>query len=207
VPAAVRDRLQKGNQGERPETPDQGHAAFCSGRLVNFTIANHQTAVSAAVQKGKELGYQTLELTSSLFGEAREVAKTLTAIGSHIQAYGRPVRRPALLVAGGETTVTIRGPGKGGRNQELVLAAMPYLKSGLTIASFGTDGVDGLTPRPVAGALADSQSLSAANQLRLDPTKYLLRNDSYHFFKKTAGHILTGPTGTNVGDLMLLAIN
>lgn len=206
APKAVRARLTKGAQGLIPETPNASHEAFCKGRIYNFTIGNHNTAVEAAGRAGRKLGYHTLELTSAMQGEAREAAKGIVAIGKHIVQYRKPVRPPALLVAGGETTVHVRGKGAGGRNQELVLAALTQLRNGMTIASFGTDGVDGMTPLPVAGAIADVGTRERAMRLRIDPQKFLANNDSYHFFTKVRNNILTGPTGTNVGDLILLAM-
>ena len=105
-------------------------------------------------------------------------------------------------MAAGETTVEVKGRGCGGRNQELVLSGIPYLKKGMVLASVGTDGVDGFCPADIAGAIADYHSKS-----KLAPQKYLKNNDSYNYFKKLGDSIKTGPTGTNVGDLVILAIN
>lgn len=206
APKSVRDRLMRGVRGIIPETPKASHEAFCKGKIYNFTIGNHNTAVEAAARAGRKLGYSVIELTSSLQGVAKEVSKVIVAVGKHIERHKKPARPPALIVAGGETTVYVRGKGKGGRNQELVLSAIPQLRRGMTIVAFGTDGVDGITPVPVAGAIADSATRERALRKKFDAQKYLAHNDSYHFFKAIGDHIHTGQTGTNVGDLVLLAV-
>ncbi len=206
VPRSVRERLTKGAVGLIPENPGQEHEVFCKGKVYNFTIGNHHTAVSAAARIGRRLGYYCLELTSAIQGEAREVSKTIIAVGKHVQRYGKPVQRPALIIAGGETTVHVRGKGAGGRNQELVLSAIPQLQEGMTMVSFGTDGVDGITPIPVAGAIADVVTRERALQKKLDVQRFLSNNDSYNFFKHVRDHLHTGPSGTNVGDIILLAV-
>lgn len=207
TPKNIRARFFKGVKGLLPETPKKTHKVFTSGKVHNFTIGNHNTAVKAAAEMGKKSGYHCLELTSSLQGEAREVSKMIVAVGKHVARYNKPIKKPALIVAGGETTVHVRGTGKGGRNQELVLAAIPQLQKGMTIVSFGTDGVDGITPEYVAGAIADTDTAKLASRKKLDIQKFLSNNDSYNFFKTIGGHIKTGPSGTNVGDLILLAVN
>jgi hydroxypyruvate reductase len=139
-----------------------------------------------------------------LQGEAREVAKCFGAMAREIVTTGRPIQRPACVIAGGELTVTVRGKGRGGRAQEFALAAAREV-AGLPdvwIAGFGTDGTDG--PTDAAGAIADGQTLARAARLHVDPADSLIRNDAYHFFKTVGGLIHTGPTGTNVNDLYLL---
>ena len=206
TPECIRERLTRGAEGIIPETPKSDHEAFRKGKIYNFTIGNHWSAVEAAKKKGIGLGYHTLDLTSSIQGEAREVSKVILSIGKDIQRYQVPLKKPALIIAGGETTVHVQGKGKGGRNQELVLSAVSQLQEGITIASFGTDGVDGINPSPVAGAIADASTYNRCSQKKISPHTYLAHNDSYHFFKKVGGHILTGHTGTNVGDLILLIV-
>lgn len=206
APLSIRRRFHFGVAGRVPETPKKNHPAFKNSRAFNVTIANHQTAVSVAVRTAQKLGYHTIELTSSIHGEARVVARRLTSIGKRIQRGKKRMRRPAMVIAGGETTVTVRGNGKGGRNQELVMSAIPLLTRGMTLASFGTDGVDGITPRPVAGAIADASTRECVFRKKLSITDFLRRNDSYNFFQRIDGHITTGPTGTNLGDVLLLSI-
>ena len=142
----------------------------------------------------------------SLEGEAREVARVHAAIAKEIRASGRPVQRPACVISGGETTVTIRGQGLGGRNQEFALAAAIDI-AGLrdtVILSAGTDGTDG--PTDAAGAIADGTTLARAQALGLDAAAFLANNDSYHFFEATGDLIKTGPTGTNVADIQLILV-
>jgi hydroxypyruvate reductase len=147
-------------------------------------------------------------LSSMIEGEARDIAGMHAAILKEIHASGRPLRAPACILSGGETTVTVRGGGLGGRNQEFVLAAAIALEGGspVTIFSAGTDGADG--PTDAAGAIADENTVSRAKELGMDGRRYLAENDSYHFFEKMEALVKTGPTGTNVMDVrILLAAN
>jgi len=130
----------------------------------------------------------------------------LASIIKEIDASGRPISRPAALIAGGETTVTVKGLGKGGRNQEMVLSILAKIAGmrGVAAASVGTDGVDG--PTNAAGAVADGGSLSRAIEMKLSPTEHLLENDSYGFFSGMNDLIFTGPTGTNVNDLFVAVL-
>ena len=206
APSSIRRRLLLGAKGSIPETPTFTDEVFQKGRVHNFTIANHDTAVEASAEAGGRLGYHVLPLTSSIQGEAREVAKVIVSVGKQVRRYGRPLRRPALIIAGGETSVNVRGKGKGGRMQELSLAGLLHIKDGMTLVGFATDGVDGLTPRPTAGAFADIGTKRRGQEQGLDVQKYLADNNSYAYFHKVGDHIITGPTGTNVADLMLLAV-
>ena len=126
------------------------------------------------------------------------MGKVLASIGGEAVLFGTPVRPPAVILAGGETTVTVTGNGEGGRNSELVLGALQKLVPGVTMLSFGTDGVDGSSAG--GGAIADIGSR------RPDWSDFLERNDSAGYFKRDGGLIVTGPTGTNVGDIVLLAV-
>jgi glycerate-2-kinase len=145
-------------------------------------------------------------LTTKLQGEAREAAKLFGSLAREVHRIGKPVRAPACLVAGGELTVTVAGRGKGGRCQEMALAAAKEIAGldGTTLAAFGTDGRDG--PTDAAGAVVNDTTLFRAARMGLDPDRFLARNDSYRFFKKLKGLIQTGPTGTNVNDLYLMLI-
>jgi hydroxypyruvate reductase len=143
-------------------------------------------------------------------GEAREVGKMMAAIAREIDATGRPIARPACVIAGGETTVSVRGGGTGGRNQELALSAALGIE-GLRetwIAALATDGQDG--PTDAAGAIVNGDTIASARQRNIDAEKYLAENDSHRFFVNLSGFgnltglIKTGPTGTNVNDLLLL---
>jgi glycerate 2-kinase len=166
----------------------------------NLIVGSNRLAMDAAASKAKELGYRTLVLSSSVDGETREIARMHAAIVKEILTAERPVRRPACVLSGGETTVTVRGKGLGGRNQEFVLAAAITLEGfgPATIFSAGTDGLDG--PTDAAGAIVDEKTQLAGAREFLD------NNDSYHFFEKVDALVKTGPTGTNVMDVRILLV-
>ena len=172
----------------------------------NLIVGGNRLAMDAAAHKAKELGYHTLVLSSCVDGEAREVAGMHAAIVKEILAAGRPVRRPACVLSGGETTVTVRGTGLGGRNQEFVLAAAIALdgQQPATVFSAGTDGLDG--PTDAAGAIADERTIARAREMNLDAREFLENNDSYHFFERLDALVKTGPTGTNVMDVRILLV-
>jgi glycerate 2-kinase len=169
-------------------------------QVQNLIVGSNRLAMDAAAAKAKELGYRTLVLSSSIDGETREIARMHAAIVKEVLTAGRPVRRPACLLSGGETTVTVRGKGLGGRNQEFVLAAAIGLEGcgPVTIFSAGTDGLDG--PTDAAGAIADESTPM------LGAREFLDKNDSYHFFEKLDALVRTGPTGTNVMDVRILLV-
>jgi len=192
------------NKLHMEETPKPGDQVFQKTR--NVIVGSNALAVDAAASKARQLGFNTLVLSTSLVGEAREVARVHAAVAREIQVAGRPVKVPACVISGGETTVTIRGQGLGGRNQEFALAAAIDI-AGLgdtVILSAGTDGTDG--PTDAAGAIADGATLARAQSLGLDASAYLSNNDSYHFFQATGDLIKTGPTGTNVADIQLILV-
>ncbi len=204
VPASVQSRIQQGLVGDIEETPKIGDAVFqkCYTELVGTNIQ----ALKAAGQQAEQLGYQTLILSSTVEGEAREVVKVLTAIAKEVRDSGNPLSAPACILCGGETTVTIRGDGKGGRNQEFALAAALGLDGieNIVILAGGTDGNDG--PTDAAGAMADGRTLARAQAKGLDPLDYLRRNDSYHFFQALEDLVITGPTLTNVMDVYMVLV-
>jgi glycerate 2-kinase len=185
------------------ETPKPGDPEFAHAHHV--IVGSNRQAIAAASSKARELGYRPLVLSTTITGETRDVASMHAAIAREILSTGRPVRRPVCILSGGETTVTLRGSGQGGRNQEFVLAAVLALNSlPVTILSAGTDGIDG--PTDAAGALADASTLPRAAALGLDPASFLDNNDSYHFFQPLEALIKTGPTGTNVMDVRVLLV-
>jgi hydroxypyruvate reductase len=183
------------------ETPKEDFA-----RVQNVIIGSNKLALDAAAKRAKELGYRVLLLSSFMEGETREVAKVHAAIAKEVLTNRRPVRPPACILSGGETTVTLKGQGKGGRNQEFVLAGAIALEGWgpLVLFSGGTDGIDG--PTDAAGALADSSTIERARELGLDPVRFLDANDSYTFFERLEALVKTGPTGTNVMDLRMVLI-
>ncbi len=205
LPASVMKLLRDGAQGLVEETPKPGDAVF--EKVQNVIVGSNRAALAASARKAEQLGYRPLILSSFIQGEAGEVAQVFAAVGKEIVESGHPISAPACILAGGETTVTVRGAGKGGRNQELALAAAIALEGWPKIAllSAGTDGSDG--PTDAAGAFADGQTCENARRKGLNPFDHLFRNDSYSFFKETGGLLVTGPTRTNVMDVICMIID
>jgi glycerate 2-kinase len=187
------------------ETPKPGDARLSN--VQNVIVGSNRQAMDAAAAKARELGYRTLVLSSVIEGETREIAMMHAGIAKEVLVSGRPVRRPACILSGGETTVTVRGTGLGGRNQEFVLAAAIALARvpGVTIFSAGTDGIDG--PTDAAGAVADESTLSRAAKAGLGLCAHLNDNDSYRFFETLGDLVKTGPTGTNVADVRIMLVH
>lgn len=202
LPDAVRNRLESGVSGTIPETPKEGDRELA--KTQNVIVGSNRLAVSAAKKKASELGYRPLVLSTTIQGETRDVAWMHAAILREIHESGQPLRAPVCVISGGETTVTLRGTGKGGRNQEFVLAAAQDIAGipSTVVLSAGTDGTDG--PTDAAGALCDGDTLRRAAAAGLDPIVYLRNNDSYHFFDALGDLIRTGPTRTNVMDIRLM---
>jgi len=202
VPASVADRLRAGLAGHLAETPKSGDPIFEHTQTV--VVGSNLVAGEAAVRAAERLGCHAVVLTSFVEGEAREVGRVLAGVLREVDASGHPLPRPCCIVAGGETTVTVRGQGRGGRNQELCLAAAAGLRGlkDVLLASIGTDGNDG--PTDAAGAFVDGTTFDRAAALGLDPASFLANNDSYTFFDRLGDLIRTGPTNTNVNDLYLL---
>jgi glycerate 2-kinase len=193
------ERLQRGKEGLIAETPKEGDEVFT--QTYNLLIASNEVAAEAATTRAEELGFHSLLLSTFVEGEAREVAKVFAAIAKEILHSGRPVPRPACVVAGGETTVTVRGNGLGGRNQEMALSAALEIAGleDVMIIPLATDGTDG--PTDAAGAIADGSTLRRAQEAGLSASQYLADNDSYQFFQQLGDLLITGPTNTNVNDL------
>ena len=205
LPAPVLNLLRDGVNGLIEDTPKPGDAVFES--VQNLVVGNNRAALLASAKKAAELGYAPLVLSSFVQGEAREVAQAFAAIGKEIVSSGHPISAPACVLAGGETTVTIRGEGKGGRNQEFALAAALDLKGWqkISVLSAGTDGSDG--PTDAAGAFADANTCASAARMGLNPFDYISRNDSYNFFKAIEDLFITGPTRTNVMDVLCMIVD
>jgi glycerate 2-kinase len=200
VPTSVRQRIERGARGELPETPKAGDPLF--RRVRNVLVGNNRLALDAAAKRARALGFRTLVLASEIQGETREIARMHAAIAREIVSASRPVKAPACIVTGGETTVTLRGDGLGGRNQEFVLAAaldIAGLKN-VVVLSAGTDGSDG--PTDAAGAIADGDTL----RRNPDARRYLDGNDSYHYFQPLDDLVITGPTNTNVMDVRIVLV-
>lgn len=204
LPSSVVRYLDAGLKGTEPETPGPGDPVF--DRTLNVMIANNRQALDAARMEAETRGYNALVLSSSIDGETREIARVYSAMAREIVRHGDPVRSPACVISGGETTVTLKGAGKGGRNQEFVLAAAAGI-DGLertVVFSAGTDGTDG--PTDAAGAVADGRTLARAAGEGLAAAACLDDNDAYHFFEPLGDLVITGPTHTNVMDLRLLLV-
>jgi len=204
APTSVKKVLLKGKKGLIPETPKAGDKAF--EKVHNVVIGNTLTASLAAYNNVKNAGLNALLLSSRLEGQARDVGTVFASIAKEVVASGNPLPKPAGIIAGGETTVTVVGRGKGGRNQEIALGVALKIDNmdGVAVASISTDGVDG--PTDAAGAIADGKTLVHANKLKLNPRKFLAENDSYTFFSRLEDLIFTGPTGTNVCDISVIVV-
>jgi hydroxypyruvate reductase len=202
VPPAVLTALRRGAAGELAETPKPGDPAFaCSYTAV---VADNRTAARAAAAEAERLGYHAMLLSTYVEGEAREVGRVLAGIAREVAASGQPVSRPACLVAAGETTVTVTGGGRGGRNQEVALSAARGLAGvrATLLVSFATDGTDG--PTDAAGGVADGTTVERGRAAGLDAARHLAANDAYPFLDAVGDLIRIGPTNTNVNDLMLI---
>ena len=200
LPESVHDRIARGALGEIADTPKPGDSIF--RRVRNTIVGNNRLALKAAARRARELGYRPLILASDVEGETREIARMHAAIAKEMVHDGRPVRPPACVITGGETTVTIRGKGLGGRNQEFALAAALDIAGlpNVLIFSAGTDGTDG--PTDAAGAYADGATLAR----KPDARRYLDQNDSYHYFEALGDLVVTGPTNANVMDVRLILV-
>ena len=205
IPAAINEHVKAGADGKIPETPKANDAVF--DRVLNFIVGSNILALEAAKAKARELGYETIILSSMVEGETREVALVHTAIAKEIVKTGRPIPPPACIISGGETTVTIRGEGLGGRNQEFGLAAaldLVDLPPRVVVLSGGTDGNDG--PTDAAGAVVDPFTVMRGRDAGMEAARFLEDNDAYHFFEKTKDLLMTGPTNTNVMDVRLVLV-
>ena len=208
LPQAVRDHLVQGAQGNIPETPKAGNPVFSN--TVNIILGNNTLAVSAARKTAERLGYDARILSTTLAGEASEAGSYFAQLAKVIDSGKSGIAKPAAIIAGGETTVTIRGKGKGGRNQELALAYAIELhriypgSSNIFFLSAGTDGSDG--PTDAAGAFVTPALMEKMKAISAQAAACLRENDAYHFFHDTGDLFKTGPTYTNVCDIQVLLV-
>ena len=204
VPAEVVERFIAGAEGKVPETPKEGNQGL--EKTQNLIVGNNLLATRAARDKAEEMGFNSVILSTFIQGESREVARVLAAIIKEIRVTGQPVAPPACLIAGGETTVSVKGDGMGGRNQELALAAALEIKGlkDVLLLSAGTDGTDG--PTDAAGAFADGSTVERGLKRKLAPHEFLERNDAYNYFYGLGDLLVTGPTRTNVMDLIVILV-
>jgi glycerate-2-kinase len=226
-PQSIKNVINEGRQGRIAETPKKENKIF--DRVSSFVIGNNATALDSARTQVEKLGFRVHVLTSTDRGEAQKTARSYVSLFLSLAWTGDRTGQPLCLLGGGELTVSVKGRGKGGRNQEFVLAALselekqaaglrrvdPDLSDGFRktsllhgrewlIASLGTDGIDGNTD--VAGAWASPENLHKSRSLGLNIQNYLDANDSFHFFKQAGGLIITGPTGTNVMDMRIILL-
>jgi hydroxypyruvate reductase/glycerate 2-kinase len=206
APASVMDVLQKGREGMIPETPKEGSPVF--NKVNNVILCNNRKAIEAAKEKAESMGYRVEILADDLTGEARDVGRWLAekALKTSNELRVTSNKKRVCLISGGETTVTVKGKGKGGRNTELALSFAMAIEGvkGISLLSAGTDGTDG--PTDAAGAIVDGETIKKAKSLGLNPEEYLSKNDSYNFFKETDSLLITGPTGTNVMDVQIVLV-
>ncbi|MEF9427497.1 MAG: DUF4147 domain-containing protein [Candidatus Mariimomonas ferrooxydans] len=206
IPRSVMDILSKGREGLIQETPKKHNPVFKN--VHNIIVGNNLKALTAAKDKAQSLGLKAEILSSEITGEAGDAGKWLAekAKATHNELDITSEKKEICLISGGETTVTVKGTGKGGRNTELALSFAKEIKGikGITLLSAGTDGTDG--PTDAAGAIVDGETINRAERLGLNSEKYLNNNDSYNFFKQIDSLIITGPTGTNVMDIQIMLI-
>ncbi len=201
IPPSVRRYLMDGMRGKIEETPEPGNRIF--KRCRNIIVADNLRALLTAKKMALRMGFKTLVLTSTLTGSTHQCAGFMGSIIKEIKCSANPIKPPACIIAGGETTLEVKGRGLGGRNQEfaLVLAGIIDGLKGVTVLCAGTDGTDG--PTDSAGAFVDSSTLRRARLKGMDWKRYLRENDSYNFFKNLGDLFITGPTGTNVMDMVV----
>jgi glycerate 2-kinase len=202
APPRVINHIMAGINGYEPETLKPGSPIF--DRVTNIVIASNLVALEASAKKANMLGYQPIILGSHIRGESSVVGLVHAGIATECLASGHPLSPPAAILSGGETTVTVRGSGKGGRNQEFVLGFLRGIQPGMIVVSVDTDGIDGATD--AAGAIADDDTLKRAKEMSLSVDHVLDMNNSFDFFDRLGDLIYTGLTGTNVSDLRCVLV-
>src|SRR4030042_1327913 len=205
ISPSIQKYLKLGKEGKKEETPKPGEVVF--EKVYNSLIGSNILALRAAEKEAKSFGFNTLILSSSIVGETREAALFHLAIAKEVVSSGNPIHRPACLLSGGETTVTIKGDGLGGRNQEFALAGAIEINGieKVVLLSGGTGGTDG--PTDATGAVADHTTVQTAISPGLNPNAYLNNNDAYPFFQKLGDLLITGPTQTNVMDVRIFLVD
>lgn len=202
IPLSIREHMLRGLHGVVPETPKPGDTLFAHCQTV--IIGNNRVAAMEALNTAQSKGFNSMLLTTTLQGEARQAGRFLGEILQDVSRTGQPLTRPACIIAGGETTVTLQGDGLGGRNLEVALSAVRVLDGlpSVALITFATDGGDG--PTDAAGAVVTGETFDRAQEIGFNPEYFLARNDSYHFFEPLGDLLKPGPTHTNVNDLNLL---
>jgi hydroxypyruvate reductase len=207
LPPKVLERLATGAAGKLPDNPQAGDPAFVRSQAL--IVADSAVAAAAAQSAAEAQGFHAAVLSTFVEGAAREVAKVIVGLGREVATQGRLLPAPACLILAGETTVTVRGQGRGGRNQELALAAALALErtpecGRIVVAALATDGTDG--PTDGAGALVDATTTARGRSAGLDAIHHLAANDAYPYLRATGDLLHTGPTQTNVNDLLVVFV-
>jgi len=205
TPERARRVLEEGARGLREETPKPGSQLL--SRTSNHLVASNIQVLRGLEGRLRSLGFNTFILTTRLEGEAREVGRALASITLDAIERGIPIARPGAILAGGETTVRIRGRGRGGRNMELAFSwalAMRYwgARSEAVILSMDTDGIDGVTD--AAGAVVAPEDIEKLVALGIDPYRVLEENDTYTALQKIGSLVVTGPTGSNLASIQVI---
>jgi glycerate 2-kinase len=205
ISLSIQKHLRLGKEGKIEETPKPGEVIF--EKVYNSLIGSNILALFEAKKEAKSLGFNTVILSSLVEGETREAARFHTAVAKEVIYSGNPIPRPACILSGGETTVTVKGNGLGGRNQEFALAGALEISGTekVVLLSGGTDGTDG--PTDATGALADHTTVQRATAMGMNPKAHLENNDAYPFFQKLGDLLITGPTHTNVMDVRILLVD
>jgi len=203
ITSGVMNYLKEGSFGKHPETPKPGDPIFAG--TLNILAGTNQTALNASKSMATVLGFKTYIIDSEMHGDVENICESVLNTAMAFKN-NNEITKPVCLLYGGETTIKVSGEGMGGRNQHLALLAATRLREMpfITLFSAGTDGSDG--PTDAAGAVVDSETVSRALSLDEDPEKYIYEYNSYKFFKRVGGHIMTGPTFTNVMDLLIVLI-
>lgn len=203
VSVNINKYLEDGVAGKRPETPKSADPVFL--KTTNLIVGTNKLAMEAGIIKAQEFNINSFVIDNQLQGDTVSVSEYIVNTALEFRKDINEVK-PVCLLFGGETTLTLGGSGKGGRNQHLALLCAILLENhpGITILSAGTDGTDGTTD--AAGAVVDSDTIPAAIDKNLDPSKFIANFDSFHFFKKAGGHLITGPTMTNVMDIIIVIV-
>jgi len=205
-PKSILDYIKAGIEGKVPETPKPGDKVF--NRVINHIVASNIIALRACKRKARSLGYNTIILSSMVEGETRDIARMHCAIAKEVIKTGNPIKVPACIISGGETTVTIKGNGLGGRNQEFCLTSaidISGMNANIVVLSGGTDGNDG--PTDAAGGIVDPITIKRGEDKGMDARVYLLNNNSYPFLKGAGDLFITGPTKTNVMDIHIVLVS
>lgn len=202
APKNIREHLEKGAKNKKMETPKVKDEAFRRGKFYHYVVGSNKVALRAAKKELSLRGYECEILTDKLRGEVANVAKNMLERVAKVSDKGMP----QILLAGGETTLTLKGTGAGGRNQELAMLASKNIPIGAALVSYNTDGVDGKSPEEIAGGICDEWTFARATEKGIGTEQLLANNDSYEYLRQVGETIKTGKTGTNVGDIVMIGV-